>query len=336
MMAFELVVNTDVDLHSGESTQYLEIENMTTQTNTPFTLAWAGTGRMGYAMAERLLTAGHELLVWNRTKSKAEPLEKQGARIANRLQDLGERDIVFVISATGHEVKQLLFGSEGLLSGINKPKMVIDLTSMSPEDSSEIRKQLDEMGIAFIAAPVSGNAKVIKAGKLSIVASGPNTIFLDAAPYLRSIGQTVTYVGEGELARIAKICHNVMLGVVTQNLSEILILAQSFGMKRSDFLNFLNQSVMGSVFTRYKAPALTHLDFEVTFTPKLMLKDLDLALSAARQAGVPMPTTSTTRDQVQTLIGHGFDQDFSQLLLLEALAAGLELEPEDTEIDDGL
>jgi len=335
-MAFELVVNTDVDLHSGESTQYLEIENMTTQTNTPFTLAWAGTGRMGYAMAERLLTAGHELLVWNRTKSKAESLEKQGARIANRLQDLGERDIVFVISATGHEVKQLLFGSEGLLSGINKPKMVIDLTSMSPEDSSEIRKQLDEMGIAFIAAPVSGNAKVIKAGKLSIVASGPNTIFLDAAPYLRSIGQTVTYVGEGELARIAKICHNVMLGVVTQNLSEILILAQSFGMKRSDFLNFLNQSVMGSVFTRYKAPALTHLDFEVTFTPKLMLKDLDLGLSAARQAGVPMPTTSTTRDQVQTLIGHGFDQDFSQLLLLEALAAGLELEPEDTEIDDGL
>ncbi len=291
---------------------------------------------MGYAMAERLLTAGHELLVWNRTKTKAEPLEKQGARIANKLQDLGERDIVFVISATGHEVKQLLFGPEGLLSGIKKPKMVIDLTSMSPEDSSEIRKQLDEMGVAFIAAPVSGNAKVIKAGKLSIVASGPKTTFIDAGPYLRSIGQTVTYVGEGELARIAKICHNVMLGVVTQNLSEILILAQTFGMKRSDFLNFLNQSVMGSVFTRYKAPALTHLDFEVTFTPRLMLKDLDLGLSAARQAGVPMPTTSTTRDQVQTLIGHGFDQDFSQLLLLEALAAGLELEPEDTEIDDGL
>lgn len=309
---------------------------MTTQTNTPFTLAWAGTGRMGYAMAERLLTAGHELLVWNRTKTKAEPLEKQGARIANKLQDLGERDIVFVISATGHEVKQLLFGPEGLLSGIKKPKMVIDLTSMSPEDSSEIRKQLDEMGVAFIAAPVSGNAKVIKAGKLSIVASGPKTTFIDAGPYLRSIGQTVTYVGEGELARIAKICHNVMLGVVTQNLSEILILAQTFGMKRSDFLNFLNQSVMGSVFTRYKAPALTHLDFEVTFTPRLMLKDLDLGLSAARQAGVPMPTTSTTRDQVQTLIGHGFDRDFSQLLLLEALAAGLELEPEDTEIDDGL
>jgi 3-hydroxyisobutyrate dehydrogenase-like beta-hydroxyacid dehydrogenase len=329
-------IGLSAHLRASASNQDLEIANMTTQTNIPFTLAWAGTGRMGYAMAERLLTAGHELLVWNRTKSKAEPLEKQGARIANRLQDLGERDIVFVISATGHEVKQLLFGSEGLLSGINKPKMVIDLTSMSPEDSSEIRKQLDEMGIAFIAAPVSGNAKVIKAGKLSIVASGPNTIFLDAAPYLRSIGQTVTYVGEGELARIAKICHNVMLGVVTQNLSEILILAQSFGMKRSDFLNFLNQSVMGSVFTRYKAPALTHLDFEVTFTPKLMLKDLDLGLSAARQAGVPMPTTSTTRDQVQTLIGHGFDQDFSQLLLLEALAAGLELEPEDTEIDDGL
>ena len=309
---------------------------MEKQAKPALTLAWIGTGRMGLAMAGRLISAGYELLGWNRTRSKALPLETEGACIANRIEELADRDIVFLISATGQEVKTLLFGKEGLLSGASKPKIIVDLTSMSPEDSGEIRRQLDAMDIPFIAAPVSGNAKVIKAGKLSIVASGPEAVFLDVAPYLKAIGQTVTYVGEGELARIAKICHNVMLGVVTQNLSEILMLAQSFGMKRSDFLRFLNQSVMGSMFTRYKSPALTQLDFEVTFTPQLMLKDLDLGLSAARQAGVPMPTTSITRDQVQTLIGQGFDQDFSQLLLLEALASGIELEPEDTEMDDGL
>jgi 3-hydroxyisobutyrate dehydrogenase-like beta-hydroxyacid dehydrogenase len=207
---------------------------------------------------------------------------------------------------------------------------------MSPKNSAEIRYRLDEMDISFLAAPVSGNAKVIEAGKLSIVASGPKTSFIEALPFLECIGKTITYVGDGELARVAKICHNVMLGVVTQNLSEILVLVEKHGMKRSDFLTFLNHSVMGSMFTRYKSPALTNLNFEVTFTPELMLKDLDLGLSAARAHGVPMPTTSVTRDQVQSLIGHGYGDDFSQLLLLEALAAGVDLAQEDTVIDDGL
>ncbi len=232
-------------------------------------LAWAGTGRMGYAMAERILDAGHELLVWNRTQSKAKPLEKMGAKIADSLDELARQDIVFLISATGHEVKELLIGSSGLLSSTAKPKIVVDLTTMSPKDSEEIRQSLGQRGILFIAAPVSGNAKVIKAGKLSIVASGPKSAFLEVVPFLESIGKTVTYVGDGELARIAKICHNVMLGVVMQNLCEILILAEKSGMKRSDFLNFLNNSVMGSMFTKYKSPALTHLNFEVTFTPQL-------------------------------------------------------------------
>ena len=309
---------------------------METQNKSHLTIAWAGTGRMGFAMAKRLLDNGHELLVWNRTQSKARPLEKHGANITDSIQDLAERTIVFLISATGHEVKELLFGPEGLLSGAAKPKIIVDLTSMSPEDSAAIRLRLDRMNISFLAAPVSGNAKVIEAGKLSIVASGPNTSFNEALPLLECIGKTITYVGDGELARVAKICHNVMLGVVTQNLCEILVLAEKHGMKRSDFLTFLNQSVMGSMFTRYKSPALTNLNFEVTFTPELMLKDLDLGLSAARAHGVPMPTTSVTRDQVQSLIGHGYGDDFSQLLLLEALAAGVDLTQEDTVIDDGL
>lgn len=299
-------------------------------------LGWAGTGRMGYAMAERLLLAGHELAVWNRTISKAEPLAQKGAQIVRELVDLARSDVVFLISATGQEVKALLFGEGGLLSGDQNPTTIVDMTSMSPEESSDIREHLQSMGVSFIAAPVSGNAKVIQSGKLSIVVSGPEGDFHDVLPFLEVIGQSVTYVGEGELARVAKICHNVMLGVVTQNLCEILVLAESMGMKRSDFLAFLNKSAMGSMFTRYKSPGLVNLDFEVTFTPKLMLKDLDLGLMAARRTGVPMPTTSATRDQMQSLIGHGFDQDFSQLLLLEAIASGLAISSENRELDDGL
>jgi len=184
---------------------------------------------------------------------------------------------------------------------------------------------------------VSGNAKVIKAGKLTFVVSGPKSAYEKAKPYLDMMGVGSSYVGEGELARIAKICHNVMLGVVIQNLCEITILAEKAGMPRHAFLDFLNKSVMGSMFTRYKAPALVNLDFHVTFTPELLRKDIDLGLSAGKKFGVPMPTTSVARDQVQALIGSGYtEQDFSTLLLLQAKASGIELKPEGVEVGDGL
>src|SRR5687768_12202805 len=215
--------------------------------------------------------------------------------------------------------------------------MVIECSSISLEGSAELRKMLQAKGVEYLAAPVSGNAKVIKAGKLTFVVSGPKAAYEKAKPYLDMMGTGSSYVGEGELARIAKICHNVMLGVVIQNLCEITVLAERAGMKRHAFLDFLNKSVMGSMFTRYKTPALVNLDFHVTFTTELLRKDLDLGLSAGRQFGVPMPLSSATRDMVQTLIGNGYtDEDFSTLLLLQAQAAGVELKPEHVEVGDGL
>ena len=300
-------------------------------------LGWIGIGRMGYEMAERLAKAGCDLTVWNRTRSKAEPLAKAGAKIAGSLADLAACDIVFTMVSTGKDVKEVLFGPNGVLSKGKAPRIVVDSTSISIEESAEIRDQLGKAGVKLLAAPVSGNAKVIKAGKLTVVASGPKDAMDAVTPYLAAIGQGVSYVGEGELSRIAKICHNVMLGVVTQSLAEITILAQRAGMQRHAFLDFLNQSVMGSMFTRYKTPALANLDFHVTFTPELLRKDLDLGLSAGRELGVPMPLASLTRDMVQTLIGNGYaDQDFSTLLLLEAKAAGIKLESEHVEVGDGL
>lgn len=299
-------------------------------------LGWIGIGRMGYAMAERLAKAGCDLSVWNRTKSKAEPLAKSGAKVVDHLSDLAGCDILFTMVSAGKDVKEVLFGPNGVTSKGKAPKIVVDSTSISLEESAEVRKKLGDLGVKLLAAPVSGNAKVIKAGRLTVVASGPAEAFQAVAPYLEAIGQGVSYVGDGELSRIAKICHNVMLGVVIQNLCEITVLAEKAGMKRHAFLDFLNKSVMGSTFTRYKTPALVNLDFHVTFTPELLRKDIDLGLSAGRQLGVPMPTTSVARDLVQTLIGHGYDQDFSQLLLLQAKASGIELKSEDVEVGDGL
>jgi 3-hydroxyisobutyrate dehydrogenase len=300
-------------------------------------LGWIGIGRMGYAMAERLAKAGCDISVWNRTRAKAEPLAKSGAKVVDHLTDLAGCDIVFTMVSTGKDVKEVLFGPNGVTSKGKAPKIVVDSTSISLEESAEIREKLGKLGVKLLAAPVSGNAKVIKAGKLTVVASGPEDAFQAVAPYMESIGQGVSYVGEGELSRIAKICHNVMLGVVIQNLCEITVLAEKAGMKRHAFLDFLNKSVMGSTFTRYKAPALVNLDFHVTFTPELLRKDIDLGLAAGRAFGVPMPTTSVARDMVQTLIGNGYtDEDFSTLLQLQAQASGIELKSENKEVGDGL
>jgi 3-hydroxyisobutyrate dehydrogenase-like beta-hydroxyacid dehydrogenase len=276
--------------------------------------------------------------VWNRTRAKAEPLATNGAKIAATLSDLGACDIVFVMVSAWDDVREVIAGDSGLLRASNlRTQLVVECSSISLEGSAELRSLLAGRGVELLAAPVSGNAKVIEAGRLSFVCSGPRAAFDRALPYLRMIAPAASYVGEGELARIVKICHNVFLGVVIQSLAEITILAQKAGVPRHAFLDFINQSVMGSTFTRYKTPALVNLDFKVTFTPALLRKDLDLGLHAAHEFDVPMALASITRDQVQALIGFGLgDEDFAKLIVLQARAAGITLEPENVPVGDGL
>lgn len=300
-------------------------------------LGWIGIGRMGYAMAELLAKAGCDLTVYNRTREKAEPLAKYGVKIVGRPADLAGCDIVFTMVGAGADVKEVLEGPEGVFSGNGGPKLVIDSTSISLEDSADIRRSLAARGVKLLAAPVSGNAKVIKAGKLTFCISGPADAYEMAKPYLDVVGAGVSYVGDGELARIAKICHNVYLGIVIEALAEITLLAQAAGMSRAAFLDFLNKSVMGSTFSKYKTPALVNLDMSVTFTPKLLRKDMDLGIDAAKAFEVPMPLATVTRDLVQTLIGEGFgEEDFAALIKLRARAAGMALTSENAPVGDGL
>jgi 3-hydroxyisobutyrate dehydrogenase-like beta-hydroxyacid dehydrogenase len=304
-------------------------------------LGWIGTGRMGFEMARRLAKGGCDITVWNRTRAKAEPLAKDGAKIADSLPQLAGCDIVFCMVSTWDDLKEVLAGPQGLLSKAKGkgggPGMVVECSSISLEGSAELRKILAGHAVQLLSAPVSGNAKVIKAGKLTFVVSGPKAAYETAAPYLDMMGQGSSYVGEGELSRIVKICHNVMLGVVTQCMAEITVLAQKAGVPRHAFLDFLNKSVMGSTFTRYKTPAFVNLDFHVTFTPYLLRKDLDLGLEAGRKFGVPMPLASITRDLLQAMMGSGMtEEDFSTLLLQQARSSGVELEPENVSAGDGL
>jgi 3-hydroxyisobutyrate dehydrogenase len=302
------------------------------------TVGWIGTGRMGFAMAGRLARAGVDLAVWNRTPSKAEPLSEHGATVVDSIADLRSRDVVFTMVSTSADLEQVLTGDGGLIADpSNVPGVVVDTSTVSIETSEEMRAACAAVGTQFLASPVSGNGKVVAAGMLTLVSSGDEDTFERCRPLLEAIARHVTYVGEGDTARLAKICHNLMLGVVTQSMAEITVLAEKGGMTRAAFLEFLNNSVMGSVFTRYKTPAFVHLDYTPTFTPVLLRKDFDLGLAAARQLDVPMPIAAATAQLVQETVSSGrVTEDFAILLDQQASASGLELKPEETPVDDGL
>jgi 3-hydroxyisobutyrate dehydrogenase len=301
-------------------------------------VGWIGTGRMGVAMAERLAKAGVDLTAWNRTLSKAEPLKEHGASVCDTIADLRGKDVVFTMVSTPADLEQVLLGEGGLLAdGGQVPGVVVDCSTVSTESSTAMREACDELGVDFLAAPVSGNGKVVRAGGLSLVVSGPQETYRKVAHLLEFIGKSVTYVGEGDSARLVKIAHNLMLGVVTQSLAEITVLVEKGGVSRHAFLEFLNNSVMGSVFTRYKSPAFVNLDYTPTFTPILLRKDFDLGLAAARGLDVPMPVTAVTAQAVQASVASGrVDEDFAILLDLQAAASGIELKPENVRVDDGL
>jgi 3-hydroxyisobutyrate dehydrogenase len=304
-------------------------------------------GRMGYPMAERLLKAGYDVSIWNRTRSKAEPLGKAGAKIAGNLVELKEVEVLFSIVSTGKDLDQVYFGKNSITGHGGKiPKIFVDCSTIAVEESAAIRDRLSQLGSEFVAAPVSGNAKVIKAGKLSAVISGNEAACKTVTPMLAAIApRGVSYVGEGELARVCKIAHNVMLGVVIENLIEITLLANKMGVPRHAFLAFINNSVMGSMFTAYKSPALVNLDWTTTFTPELLRKDIDLGLSLGREWDVPMPVTAATRELLQSHFGAAtlkpnpkeyLEKDFSALMETMALAAGMKLTSENKNVPSGL
>ena len=306
-------------------------------TNSPRNVGWIGTGRMGFAMAARLLKAGHRVSVYNRTRAKAEPLAEYGATVVDRVSDLADCDVVLSMVSASADLLAVALGPDGLLGQSDAPRIFVDCSTVDVPASEQVRAAAGERGTQFLVAPVSGNGKVVKAGKLTAVVSGPRAAYDEVEDLLLAIARTVTYAGEGDVARYVKLAHNIFLGVVTQSLAEITVFAERAGVSREAFLRFLNDSVMGSTFTRYKTPAFVNLDMTVTFTPVLLRKDFDLGLAAARQLEVPMPVASAASQLVQQAIGRGHeDVDFAVLLLEQAAASGIVLTSENAEVTDGL
>jgi len=293
------------------------------------TLGWLGTGRTGAAMSRRLVDAGKDVTVWNRTRSKTDDLAAAGAKVAGTIADLSAADIVFIMVTSPDDLRQVVTGESGLLSAETLPQVVVDCSSVSVEASAEIRQALTERGVGFLAAPISGNPHVVAEGNSILMASGPKDVFEVVQPYLNTISKTAVWVGEAEQARVVKICHNLYLGLIVQSLSEVTVLAEKSGVPRAAFLEFLNSTVLGSDWVRKRTPDMLSLDWTPTFTTELLRKDFTLGLDIALKEEVGMPLAAGVMQLIQAAIGRGHrDDDFLSLFQVQAESAGMTLSPE--------
>lgn len=295
----------------------------------------AGLGRMGRAFARRLLDAGYELAVYNRTPERADEFVERGAtRVATPFELWGETGVVITMLADPQALEDVTLGERGVLSepvpaGTATAPLseatLIDMSTVSVESSRRVADLAAEQGVAYLRAPVSGNPAVVEAGNLSIMVSGPRETFERAEEVLKAIGPTVFYVGDGEQARVLKLALNLMVAGTAQLMAEALTLGEANGLDRATMLEVMGSSAVGSPFVKYKTPPLLDDDYATTFSTTLMYKDLELVLEVGNGAGVPLPVTATVQQLLQSCISTGMaDIDFMALLPRLKREAGLD------------
>ncbi|HEY5303548.1 MAG TPA: NAD(P)-dependent oxidoreductase [Acidimicrobiales bacterium] len=292
-------------------------------------VGWLGTGRMGLAMARRLVDAGVDVTAWNRTRSKVDELARAGAKVASSIAELGACDVVFVMVARPEDLDEVVLGEGGILAAAVRPRVVVSCASVDPTTSARVRAALTAENIAFLAAPISGNPHVVADGRSTFVVSGQRDTFEHVAPLLNTIARATVWVGEGEEAIIVKICHNLYLGMIAQSVSEVTVLAEKSGVDRAQFLGFLNSTGLAMPWVTNRTPDLLALDWTPTFTTELLRKDFELGMDCARAAEAPMPLGANVLQLLQGAIGRGYrDADFLSLFAVQAESAGLTLRPQ--------
>jgi 3-hydroxyisobutyrate dehydrogenase-like beta-hydroxyacid dehydrogenase len=269
---------------------------------------------MGSAIAERLLAAGHELVVHNRTRAKAEPLAQRGATVAATPEELAEGVEVVLTSLSDDSAFEAV--AERVVAAAGDGAVLVDLSTVSPAASARVAALADDASIEYLRAPVSGNPSVVRAGNLSFMVSGLRETLERVEPVLLAIGPTIHHVGDGEQARIVKLAINLMVAGIAELMGEALVLGEAAGVSRESLLEVMGSSAAGAPFVKYKTEPLLRDDYSATFTTLLMEKDVDLILEVAGDAGVELPLARELRSLLQAAIEAGYaDDDFMALYL---------------------
>jgi len=281
-------------------------------------IGFLGMGVMGSRMSARLLAAGHEVTVWNRTAEKTIPLEENGAAVAATPAEAAtDKDMVLSNLTDGTALRSVLFGPDGALEALPLPGLFVDFATIAPAESHDVAAQLEARGVAFLRAPVSGTAVVAEAGKLTILASGDRAAFEAADPVLSVLGEQRYYVGPGEHARYLKLIHQMMIAGTMQVWAEGLVMGEKAGLDWGVMLEVLGNSAVGSGVVKTKIPLLLERDFDhPAMNMHNIVKDVDLALGAAEGVGVEMPATQFVRRLYENSIQAGLEwKDYSAVLL---------------------
>ena len=266
-----------------------------------------GLGNMGSAFAERLLAAGYDLVVFNRSREKAGSLAALGATVAESVAELAAGVDVVLTSLSDDDALESV--ATVVLAAAPPGTVLADLSTVSPGASARVAARAEGASLPYLRAPVSGNPSVVRAGNLSFIVSGPRDALERAEPVLRAIGPTIHYVGEGEQARVVKLAINLVIAGLAQLMAEALVLGEASGVSRDVLLGAMADSAAGAPFVRYKTEPLLRDDYSATFTTSLMDKDIDLVLEAAEAAGVRLPLAGEIKGILLAAIEAGFGGD---------------------------
>lgn len=281
-------------------------------------VGWVGLGKMGIPMSTNLIKGGYELTVYNRTKSKSKELADQGAKVVDSPKEAAEQaDIVVTMIADDAALEAVLAGENGILKGLKDGKIVVDMSTVSPEASADANKEIEAKGGKFLRAPVTGSTALAEAGTLGILCSGEKDAYDKALPLFEVMGKNQFYMGKAEEARYMKLVLNMMIGVSCQMLAESLVFGEKAGLDWAQMLEIIAGSAVGSPLFNYKKAPLTERKFDAVFTSDMMAKDFDLVADIAKKESMCLPVTALTRQFLASVSAKGLgDKDFSALILI--------------------
>lgn len=279
-------------------------------------VGWIGLGNMGCPMSINLVKNGNSVVVWNRTKSKAQAVLEVGAAWADSPREVGaQSEVVFTMVSDGPTFQRVTLGEDGALAGMASGSILVDMSTVSAEESAVVAEAAKARGIELVRAPVTGSTALAASASLGILASGSRDAYDRVLPLLEQMGKNQFYLGDGEQARVMKLALNLMIATTMQMEAEAVVLAEKSGIDTRQACDIIAGSAVGSPLTNYKAALIAGGEYAPAFSVRLMMKDLDLALAAGKQYGVPLPSTALTRQSMQSAAATGRgEKDFSVLV----------------------
>ncbi|MGC8626700.1 MAG: NAD(P)-dependent oxidoreductase [Acidimicrobiales bacterium] len=273
-------------------------------------VAVVGLGKMGTALARRLLDRGFDVVVWDRRPQAARDLVSMGAIAARGLADVwAGPGLAMSFLADDDAVRQVYLGAGGLVESAPQGAVLVEMSTISPAASAEVAGAAQARRLNYVRCPVSGNPRALASGEATLIVSGDGTSVQAARPVLLELSSRLYHVGAKEEAKVLKLAVNSMLAASAEMLAELVTLSEALGIDRSVLLEVLGGSAVGSPFFRYKADQLVQRDYGPTFTVAMLAKDLRLAEGVAKAARVPLPVVRL----VSTLVANSCEEGLGEL-----------------------